>query len=59
LLTIPKGRVKGLTEAVLKKGPEIRTGNTVGDADIPIAAGAEINITTDEKYATASDDKNM
>ena len=41
------------------KGPEIRTGNTVGDADIPIAAGAEINITTDEAYATACDDKNM
>jgi pyruvate kinase len=41
------------------KGPEIRTGNTVGDADIPIAAGSLINITTDDKYATASDDKNM
>ncbi|KAF2453926.1 pyruvate kinase [Lineolata rhizophorae] len=41
------------------KGPEIRTGNTVDDADIPISAGAEINITTDDQYATASDDKNM
>lgn len=41
------------------KGPEIRTGNTVGDADIPIKAGSEINITTDEKYATACDLKNM
>lgn len=41
------------------KGPEIRTGNTVGDADIPISAGTEINITTDDKYATACDDKNM
>ncbi|GAM89394.1 hypothetical protein ANO11243_074320 [Dothideomycetidae sp. 11243] len=41
------------------KGPEIRTGNTVGDADIPISAGDEINITTDDKYATASDNKNM
>lgn len=41
------------------KGPEIRTGNTVGDADIPIAAGSEINITTDEKYKIACDDKNM
>jgi pyruvate kinase len=41
------------------KGPEIRTGNTQGDADIPISAGSEINITTDEKYATACDDKNM
>jgi len=41
------------------KGPEIRTGNTTGDADIPISAGSEINITTDEKYAKACDDKNM
>lgn len=41
------------------KGPEIRTGNTKGDEDLPISAGTEINITTDEKYATASDDKNM
>jgi pyruvate kinase len=43
----------------LKKGPEIRTGNTPGDADIPIKAGLELNITTDDKYATASDDKNL
>ena len=42
-----------------QKGPEIRTGNTVGDADIPISEGQEINITTDEKYATACDNKNM
>ncbi|KAK8195837.1 Pyruvate kinase [Zalaria obscura] len=41
------------------KGPEIRTGNTVNDEDIPISAGTELNITTDEKYATASDNKNM
>ncbi|SPN97356.1 probable Pyruvate kinase [Cephalotrichum gorgonifer] len=41
------------------KGPEIRTGNTVGDADIPIAAGAVLNITTDEKYATACTAENM
>ncbi|KAI5199780.1 pyruvate kinase [Aureobasidium subglaciale] len=41
------------------KGPEIRTGNTVDDKDYPISAGAEINITTDEKYATACDEKNM
>ena len=31
----------------------------MGDEDIPIAQGAEINITTDDKYATASDNKNM
>ncbi|KAI9681755.1 MAG: Pyruvate kinase [Trizodia sp. TS-e1964] len=48
-----------LAIALDTKGPEIRTGNTVGDADIPISAGTELNITTDEKYATASDDKNM
>jgi pyruvate kinase len=41
------------------KGPEIRTGNTPGDADIPIKAGLELNITTDDKYQTASDDKNL
>ncbi|PNS21965.1 Pyruvate kinase isoform A [Sphaceloma murrayae] len=41
------------------KGPEIRTGNTPGDEDIPISAGAELNITTDDKYATASDNQNM
>lgn len=41
------------------KGPEIRTGNTVGDVDIPITAGDVINITTDEKYATTCDTKNM
>ena len=31
----------------------------MNDADIPISADAEINITTDEKYKTASDNKNM
>ncbi|KAI9896286.1 hypothetical protein N3K66_008458 [Trichothecium roseum] len=41
------------------KGPEIRTGNTVGDADLPIAAGKVINITTDEKYITSCDTDNM
>jgi len=41
------------------KGPEIRTGNTTNDEDIPIEEGAVINITTDEKYMTASDNKNM
>jgi len=54
---VQKGRQIAI--ALDTKGPEIRTGNTVGDADIPISAGAEINITTDEKYATACDDKNM
>ncbi|KAK4984393.1 Pyruvate kinase [Elasticomyces elasticus] len=48
-----------LAIALDTKGPEIRTGNTPGDEDIPISAGTEMNITTDEKYATASDNKNM
>ncbi|KAK3627987.1 Pyruvate kinase [Elasticomyces elasticus] len=50
---------RGVAIALDTKGPEIRTGNTPGDEDIPIAAGAEIKITTDDKYATASDNKNM
>ena len=54
---VQKGRQIAI--ALDTKGPEIRTGNTVGDEDIPIAAGTEINITTDEKYATACDLKNM
>ncbi|KAH7210692.1 pyruvate kinase [Fusarium redolens] len=41
------------------KGPEIRTGNTPNDEDIPITAGHEMNITTDDAYATSCDDKNM
>ncbi|KAI9152013.1 pyruvate kinase [Paramyrothecium foliicola] len=41
------------------KGPEIRTGNTKNDEDIPISAGTVLNITTDDKYATACDTENM
>jgi pyruvate kinase len=48
-----------LAVALDTKGPEIRTGQTKDDADIPISAGAEINITTDDKYLGKSDDKNM
>ncbi|OGE58400.1 hypothetical protein PENARI_c001G09846 [Penicillium arizonense] len=48
-----------LAIALDTKGPEIRTGNTVGDQDFPIKEGTILNITTDEAYATASDDKNM
>ena len=48
-----------LAIALDTKGPEIRTGNTVDDADLPIKEGAEINITTDDKYKAACDDKNM
>ena len=48
-----------LAIALDTKGPEIRTGNTEGDADIPISAGDILNITTDDAYATKSDNKNM
>lgn len=41
------------------KGPEIRTGNTKDDVDLPIPAGKVMNITTDEAYATACDTENM
>jgi pyruvate kinase len=41
------------------KGPEIRTGNTKDDQDLPISAGKVLNITTDDKYATACDTDNM
>lgn len=41
------------------KGPEIRTGNTKNDEDIPISEGKILNITTDEKYATCCDTDNM
>ncbi|RFU77010.1 pyruvate kinase [Trichoderma arundinaceum] len=41
------------------KGPEIRTGNTAGDVDLPISVGTVLNITTDEKYLTACDTENM
>ena len=48
-----------LAIALDTKGPEIRTGNTVGDVDIPISAGTEMTITTNEEYATNCDDKIM
>ncbi|BFZ63084.1 Pyruvate kinase [Saitoella coloradoensis] len=52
-----KGRPLGI--ALDTKGPEIRTGQTVGDADIPISAGHEMIITTDEAYAAKCDDNVM
>ncbi len=52
-----KGRPVAI--ALDTKGPEIRTGNTAGDADLPISVGKVINITTDEKYQTACDTDNM
>jgi pyruvate kinase len=44
-----------LAIALDTKGPEIRTGNTVGDEDLPIQAGHIITFTTDEAYATKCD----
>lgn len=41
------------------KGPEIRTGNTTNDEDLPISAGKILNITTNDAYATACDTDNM
>jgi len=52
-----KGRQVAI--ALDTKGPEIRTGNTTGDADIPLKAGTILNITTDEQYATSCDINNM
>lgn len=54
---VQKGRQIAI--ALDTKGPEIRTGNTRNDEDIPISAGTEMNITTNDKYATSCDDKNM
>ncbi|GAW16761.1 hypothetical protein ANO14919_061980 [Xylariales sp. No.14919] len=41
------------------KGPEIRTGNTKGDEDLPLSAGTIMNFTTDEQYIAACDTANM
>ena len=41
------------------KGPEIRTGNTKDDVDIPISAGKIMNFTTNESFATCCDTDNM
>ncbi|KAK3305677.1 pyruvate kinase [Chaetomium strumarium] len=54
---VQKGRQVAI--ALDTKGPEIRTGNTKGDVDIPISAGTIMNFTTDEKYATSCDTENM
>ncbi|TLS28302.1 hypothetical protein PpBr36_01491 [Pyricularia pennisetigena] len=48
-----------LAIALDTKGPEIRTGNTKNDEDLPISAGKELNITTDEQYATSCDTENL
>jgi pyruvate kinase len=54
---VQKGRQVAI--ALDTKGPEIRTGNTTDDADLPISAGDIINITTDEQYATSCSTENM
>ncbi|KAK9448771.1 pyruvate kinase [Limtongia smithiae] len=51
------GRPLGI--ALDTKGPEIRTGSTIGDADIPVAVGDELIITTDEVYKNKCDNKVM
>jgi pyruvate kinase len=48
-----------LAIALDTKGPEIRTGNTVGDVDIPISAGHQMIITTNEEYAAKCDNNIM
>ncbi|KAI5123771.1 hypothetical protein M0805_000360 [Coniferiporia weirii] len=51
----PTGRPVAI--ALDTKGPEIRTGLTRGGADIPVKAGHEFTISTDENYAKICDDK--
>jgi len=53
----PTGRPVAI--ALDTKGPEIRTGLTVNNADWKVPAGHEMIVTTDDKYAEASDDKYM
>lgn len=52
-----KGRP--LAIALDTKGPEIRTGTTLGEVDYPIPAGHEMTFTTDDEYAKKCDDKVM
>ncbi|KAI0053361.1 pyruvate kinase [Auriscalpium vulgare] len=53
----PEGRPVAI--ALDTKGPEIRTGLVTNNQDIPIKAGHEFIVTTEAKYAEASDDKYM
>jgi pyruvate kinase len=48
-----------LAIALDTKGPEIRTGLCVDDKEYNISTGHVMNFTTDEKYATQCDDKNV
>ncbi|GMM32704.1 pyruvate kinase [Saccharomycopsis crataegensis] len=46
-----------LAIALDTKGPEIRTGTTIGDKDYSIPAGHEMIFTTNDEYKTKCDDK--
>lgn len=48
-----------LAIALDTKGPEIRTGTTVGEKDYPIPPNHEMIITTNDEYLKKSDDKIM
>jgi len=50
---------RSLAIALDTKGPEIRTGITVGDVDYPILAGDEMIITTDPEYSQKCTNKIM
>lgn len=48
-----------LAIALDTKGPEIRTGTTIGEKDYPINPNHEMIFTTDDEYLKKSDDKIM
>ena len=50
---------KVIAIALDTKGPEIRTGLMLNDTEVPIKKGHQMNITTNDKYATACDGENM
>lgn len=53
----PSGRL--LAIALDTKGPEIRTGLMRNDTDVPIKAGHEFIVSTEDKYKECCDDKFM
>lgn len=46
-----------LAIALDTKGPEIRTGVTANNADIPVSAGEELIVSTDDKYMNICSEK--